>query len=232
MCPLCLSLCQCTGSVFPNASTPSRDALAEMVLNCRNSAHGGCLYNVEEDPSEYVDLADTETVLLSEMKSRLSALSEDVFVATPHGLDSCPEDIEDDFCGCWMAQHNYDYAVGPYQDLSDFQKAFLRIHDEQFGGDNHAREKEVHLYIILIIIVCSLVIVVSSCYYCYRWDRRIERSKKLFPEKEKEREALLSEYGAVDVGAAAKDGDVLQYEREREYAHDCHDQIGGQRMTI
>lgn len=221
------------------------DILASMVLNCRNNLHGGCLYNVEEDPSEYNDLAGTETVLLTEMKSRLTALSEAVYVQTPHGMDSCPDDIEDDFCGCWMAQNNYDFAVGPYQDLSDFQKNFLRIHEEDIARDGHEREREVHLYIILIIIVCSVVIVFSSMYYCYRWDRRIERNKKLGPEKE----PLLSEYGAVDVTTAMRtvpEEEVVHEEEpcgpRSEYAHAQIDHLDdtqaidgrliGHRMTI
>jgi len=200
------------GSVFPNASTPDRDVLSSMVLNCRNNGHGGCLFNVEEDPSEYNDLADSEKVLFGEMKSRLTALSSEIFKATSHAMDSCPDDIEEGMsCGCWMAHNNYDDALGPYQDLSENQKAFLRIHDEEMvNGDEH--EREVHLYIVLIIIVCSVVIVISSMYYCYRWDRRIERNKKCAPGKEKERQPLLSEYGAVDVG-------TQQHERN-EYAHD------------
>jgi len=53
------------------------------------------------------------------MTNEFMKLSEDFYTNTEQGMDSCPAalDTEELACGCWTALNNYNYFVGPYQDL-------------------------------------------------------------------------------------------------------------------
>merc|ERR1712154_592448 len=81
--------------------------------------------------------------IVDRLIQRLQELSVDFYQNKINGTDSCPLDfnvkddgvIDYDFsCGCWMALNNYNYFVGPYQDLNA----------EQMNFANHLEIKQTH----------------------------------------------------------------------------------------
>merc|ERR1711994_1034428 len=79
-------------------------------------------------------------------------------------------------CGCWMAYNNYNYFVGPYQDLTEEQMNYLEGNDEndeammildkekdiQMGGDVQQRGHD-YVYFILSILAFAALIGVVKC---------------------------------------------------------------------
>lgn len=116
-----------TESRWPTASTPTQYELKHTKLKC--SARSPCLFNVARDPSERDDVADDMRQEVELMQNRFEELAKDFFYNQQQGEDSCPafsitDTADEDYCGCWMAFHNYNYFAGPYQDLKPAQMAW------------------------------------------------------------------------------------------------------------
>jgi len=113
-----------TESRWPTASTPTQYELKHTKLKC--STRSPCLFNVARDPTERDDLADDMLQEVEQMQNRFEQLAQDFFYNQQQGEDSCPAIAMDteEYCGCWMAFHNYNYFAGPYQDLTPTQMAW------------------------------------------------------------------------------------------------------------
>ena len=62
------------GPTYPNASSPASDP-SKVALNCTVP----CLFNVDADPSEYVDIAAQHPDVVKAMQARLAVLREGMF---------------------------------------------------------------------------------------------------------------------------------------------------------
>jgi arylsulfatase I/J len=103
-----------TGQTYPNAS--STDAAINYVIDCGDGSgpsSPGCLFNMEEDPTEHTDLAAVNPDIVSAMATRLSSLVPGFFSNNDTGVDVCPSGTL--LCGCWAAQHVWGGFFGPFQ---------------------------------------------------------------------------------------------------------------------
>jgi len=88
---------------------------------------------VAMDPMEFTDISDQRPDLVDAMSLRMQELWDGFYENDRMGEDSCPSEYNEEMdpfgdplsCGCWMAQHNYNWFIGPYQDLTEEQKVFL-----------------------------------------------------------------------------------------------------------
>lgn len=86
------------GPVFPNATT---NHSAETTFDCGN----GCLFNIQDDPSEFVDLAKTMPDKLQAMYSLFVARNKTTFQAATINTDA-------ERCLAYTASHKG--FIGPY----------------------------------------------------------------------------------------------------------------------
>ena len=105
-----------TGSLSPNASSVDDTT----NLNCSQ----GCLFQVSLDRGEHFDLASKQPQRVQVMKDRLVELRNDFFENKDIGHDSCPPDIGEMPCACWMAVNYYGGFFGPYQGMDIDWKQF------------------------------------------------------------------------------------------------------------
>lgn len=147
------------------------------------------------------------------MKVRLQELRQTFYSNDRVGTDSCPDDFDADdisnegegFCGCWMALHNYGSVTGPYQDLNAEQMLFGA--QDLFKGE----VTDWHLYVILTMIVCTLIIIGVSGLYCYRCTPSvsIEPSNKVRDEKTAINNLYGADYGSMTVEVRNNDRDEV-----------------------
>ena len=97
-----------TGPVYPNASSPGLSP--DIWVDCGT----GCLYNLESDATESVNLAAQQPDLVASLGSRLDSLVTTFWTNADVGVDACPANITM-WCGCWAAIHTYGGFLGPYQ---------------------------------------------------------------------------------------------------------------------
>jgi len=115
--------------VWPDIETPDQDVLDQQVLKCLIDAP--CLFNIVEDESEIMNVAEMYPNILENMKQRFQIMTKSFYENDRVGTDSCPEDYNLEVqvgagrwstrqlsCGCWMSIYNYNSFTGPYQDLS------------------------------------------------------------------------------------------------------------------
>jgi arylsulfatase I/J len=99
------------GPVYPNSTTPIHQ-VQTVTLDCTH----GCLFNVEDDPTEHANLAASHPHILASMKARFAVLRESYYQNNEQGVNSCPPDITTE-CACWMAVNRYGNFFGPYQEV-------------------------------------------------------------------------------------------------------------------
>jgi len=117
-------------AVWPHGDLED-DELKHTELEC--SVESPCLFDVAMDPMEFTDIADQRPDLVDSMSVRMQELWEGFYENDRMGEDSCPSGFDEEMdpfgdpisCGCWMAQNNYNWFIGPYQDLTEELKAFL-----------------------------------------------------------------------------------------------------------
>jgi len=104
---------------WPNPTTPTQSELKKTIVEC--DWESPCLFDIFEDPSESKNIATDYPEIVESMTTEFKKLSEDFYSNTEQGMDSCPAalDTEELACGCWTALNNYNYFVGPYQDLTE-----------------------------------------------------------------------------------------------------------------
>jgi arylsulfatase B len=100
-----------TSPQYPNASSAQHDPNT-VTLNCQD----GCLFDVEEDPTEHQNLAESNPTVLAYMKERLAYWLTTYYNNHETGVNSCPPNITEE-CACWMATNHWDGFFGPYQEL-------------------------------------------------------------------------------------------------------------------
>ena len=91
------------GPRFPNSSSVELQAPA---------CSGGCLFDVEQDPTEQVNLYQERPDVVESMSSQLEELKEAFFENNDKFVKSCPENVIN--CACWLAHHRYGGFLGPY----------------------------------------------------------------------------------------------------------------------
>eukprot|EP01084_Bolivina_argentea_P056022 102589_1 len=104
-------------AISPNSETLSEDALKATYGSC--SDEGGCLFNVVDDPSEYHELSETHADMKEFLVERLAQAQDSIYTNEDSGTDACPSKRSYTYCGCWMAEHHYNFFVGPYQNLEE-----------------------------------------------------------------------------------------------------------------
>jgi arylsulfatase A-like enzyme len=113
---------------YPNSQT-GKTEIRQQSINCS----AGCLFNVNVDPSERIDMATSQPERVEAMKQRLLELRKGFFENDDRGLDSCPKGFnnsnKDLLCACWMAVNYYGGFFGPYQEV-DIASRFMEGHDE------------------------------------------------------------------------------------------------------
>merc|ERR1719221_1122094 len=97
------------GPFFPNASTAASDVfnLGE-VGDCGDR---GCLFRIDQDPSEYVDLVDIELTRAAEMLAIIRKLNTTTFSPDRGPGEGHVEAIDD---ACKAAGHVYNGFWGPF----------------------------------------------------------------------------------------------------------------------
>jgi len=123
-------------------------------LDCKSKREGinGCLFDLENDPSEEHDLALEQPELLQELIVQFNTLLRRKpgfeLMDEMIGEDACPDGASlkkkvgygatELACGCWVAMHVYNLFDGPYQDLPaeliDFGFDSEATHEHPKGG--------------------------------------------------------------------------------------------------
>eukprot|EP01084_Bolivina_argentea_P254031 426954_1 len=149
------------GAKFPNETTPTQEELEATFLICDSKKNWGCLFNVVEDPTEHVDLADDNSEKVSDMRARIYELRAGFYNSDFAGKESCPDGFHLDSqseevstkeyklrsasedsvsCGCWMSQHNWGLFAGPFMDLPQSRRHFDegadKTHPQQVDMDS------------------------------------------------------------------------------------------------
>ena len=114
--------------VWPVSSTPNQSMLQGILLDCSQEP---CLFNIAEDAEERIDIAHMHPNVVQQLGELLEKLAQGFYENQEHGTDSCPDNFAvysegttAEYCGCWMAMHNYGGFDGPYQDLEPAQMHF------------------------------------------------------------------------------------------------------------
>jgi hypothetical protein len=102
------------GPSYPNGSSPAAPVDPGPTLAC--GAKGGCLFNVEADPTEHEDIAAQHPALVASMTARLAVLKEGFWFNHDNFSDSliCPPDANITPCACWAALNVYGGYFGPW----------------------------------------------------------------------------------------------------------------------
>ena len=97
------------GNIYPNSSSPNHP-IQGTVMDCTN----GCLFNIVEDWTEHINIADENEDIVNRMANELDELKKGFYSNNEKGMDSCPPNITVE-CACWMAQNYWNSFFGPYQ---------------------------------------------------------------------------------------------------------------------
>ena len=102
------------GKTYPNASTPAHDPNAQS-----HACGAGCLFDVEADAGEHVDVAAANPDIVAAMSARLDALAPSFYSNNETGTDAplCAGKPAGMPCACFFAQPGnvWDGFFGPYQ---------------------------------------------------------------------------------------------------------------------
>jgi len=93
------------GPKFPNSSSQEITQTA-----CQE----GCLFDVEQDPTEHHNLYQEHPEIVVKMKKKLEVEQIHFFENKDSFPSSCPILKTDQQCPCWMAHHRYGGFLGPY----------------------------------------------------------------------------------------------------------------------
>lgn len=78
------------------------------------ACHDGCLFDLEDDPTEQKNLYQQESQIVARLLARLKLERASFF----ENRDSFPktscEGPEGQHCACWLARHRYGGFLGPY----------------------------------------------------------------------------------------------------------------------
>ena len=99
------------GPRFPNGSSVELEASA---------CSGGCLFNVESDPTEQLNLYEQRPDMVEQMSLQLKEQQAAFFENRDRFVNSCPEGVIN--CACWLAHHRYGGFLGPYALLESFEE--------------------------------------------------------------------------------------------------------------
>ena len=103
------------GPRYPNASSAQHDP-TKVAIDC---GARGCLFDVQNDPTEQTDLAATKPSVLAAMHARLRELQPGAYSNNETGVDdpACASKPKDMPCACFLAQkgNKWDGFLGPYQ---------------------------------------------------------------------------------------------------------------------
>jgi arylsulfatase I/J len=107
-----------TGPTFPNSSFHGN--MGKITETCKdNNPKQGCLYDIMDDPSEHVNLAQQKPALFNKMMKRVAEIQKNAY---------SPDRGEDDGGACKFALNKYDGFWGPFIDvdlLSSEQEFFV-----------------------------------------------------------------------------------------------------------
>ena len=95
------------GETYPNATSPTRSP--NIWVDCG----AGCLYNLDDDPTEQNNVAAQHADVVAALSARLDVLAKGFFSNNDSGVDACPPGTL--LCGCWAAVNRWGGALGPYQ---------------------------------------------------------------------------------------------------------------------
>ncbi|CAE7245189.1 ARSB [Symbiodinium natans] len=93
------------GPRYPNGST--RESEAE-TPGCSD----GCLFNVEQDPTEQRNWYSLRPDIVASMSRQLQQLQLGFFENQDRFANSCPREVAN--CACWLARNRYGGFLGPY----------------------------------------------------------------------------------------------------------------------
>ena len=100
------------GPVYPNASSPEHPMVG-VHMDCTK----GCLFDLEKDYTEHVDIAGGNPDIVKKMNDTLNDLIKGYYVNEDKLTQSCPKNITIP-CMCWMAMNKYDTFMGPFCEVT------------------------------------------------------------------------------------------------------------------
>ena len=98
--------------IFPNSSSPQHP-IQGTTMDCSK----GCLFDLEDDMTEHVNIIKENTDIAKKMDERLVELAKGFYNNKIRGVSMCPKNINIS-CGCWAAFNLYDGFFGPYEKSS------------------------------------------------------------------------------------------------------------------
>jgi arylsulfatase B len=102
-----------TGPQWPNASSPARD-LNDFTAHCGSR---GCLFDVEADATEHVDIAATQPGVVAQLLTELAAAQKKFFSNNETGVCAHNKSLSiKSACACDAAKVVYNGFLGPYQE--------------------------------------------------------------------------------------------------------------------
>ena len=100
------------GYLYPNSSSP-KHPIQGTELNCQD----GCLFDLEQDMTEHVNIIDGNQDIAQKMDARLVELKKGYYTNNEPGVTMCPKNISMS-CQCWAAYNLYGGFYGPYHTSS------------------------------------------------------------------------------------------------------------------
>ena len=95
-----------TAQQYPNASSPN---LSQYPWNATVDCSQGCLFNLEVDPNEHVEISGSHPDVVAELTARIRAVNETTF---------SPDRGQRDPRGCSTALGRYGGIWGPFSQLT------------------------------------------------------------------------------------------------------------------
>ena len=95
------------GYLFPN-STSVAHPIEGTMMNCTD----GCLFDLEEDVTEHVNIINDNQDIANKMDQRLVELKKGFYTNHEAGVSMCPKNISES-CQCWAAYNLYNGFYGP-----------------------------------------------------------------------------------------------------------------------
>eukprot|EP00050_Salpingoeca_kvevrii_P006706 m.291120 g.291120 ORF g.291120 m.291120 type:complete len:544 (+) comp12413_c0_seq1:60-1691(+) len=97
------------GPKYPNSSSA---LLNEAWLRAGNPCTNGCLFDVENDPTEQNNLITQQPDIATQLSNLLDAEKKSYFHNHDHFENNCPSGVKD--CACYIATTRYGGFLGPY----------------------------------------------------------------------------------------------------------------------
>ena len=110
-----ISFASWSGSQFPN-STSIQHTIEYTFMDCSN----GCLFNVVQDMTEHINIANEYQEIVNRMANQLTILKKSFYSNNETGINSCPSSLNISMeCACWMATNYWNGFFGPYQYINN-----------------------------------------------------------------------------------------------------------------